>query len=677
MRRPRRREGGRAARGPFWRVCRGGAGFGLPSLAMRPVVPSVFALAATLAGAPAAVAATLHVDDGAAAEAVAPCLSPAAPCKTIGKAVTFARATPEADTIAVAPGLYAEALALDQAADTGLTVAGAGAGSDPATATIVAPAANPAGALVALGHPVASGLALRSLRVRHLPAITDKTAVSVRGDGSTVSDVAVEIVNDAPDQGDAFAIDTDATLERITVDGVYDGRALAAIGSSPFQAVVRDAALRSGTSKAVVSVGKDATVRIQRSILRRAGAGVSPVALVGAGPGESAALVADSSLLLGGTHGVRADANAGSATAVTLRHATIDAGAPGPDGAKAIRAGALAAGGTATVAVSSSIALEPMEATQAGGGTARIACTDSIAQAQAQAPALGEIACDAAGRNSPPDASLLPGLAAGSYVPALGSAAIDAGAAVGLAGDESPTDLAGAPRIADAGGDCGARRDRGAYELPRLTVTASAQPRQAVQPLPFTAAASGGAGGNLTFAWLFADGARLSGQSVARTFTAPGPQSAIVTATDPRGCSAAGTVEVAVGADTIRPVLARPALSRRTLARTGARSRARLFVTLSEPARLRLTVERAAAGRRVGRACLPATRARRDRPSCLRWARAAAISAIRSKAGRTSVSVGARIGSRRLGSGRYRIRLSATDPAGNRSAQRIVTLRVT
>lgn len=626
------------------------------------------AAAAVLLAAPAAArAATFSVQAAAAADPVTPCVAPAAPCQTIGKAVTFARATPEADTILVGPGTYPEYLALNDVADAGLTVAGAGSGADPASATIVAPAADVVGpgAIITLGGPAVGGQALRSLRVRHLPAVNDKNGVGISGAGTAVADVTVEVVSDAPDQGIGFAVGRAATLDRVAVEGTYDGQGINLIGSAPFGVAVRDSVIRAGTSKTAVSVGAQAALVLQRTVLLRPGP-TGAVLTVNGGPAQNAAAAADSSLLLGGATGVALGTGTGTVTA-TLRHVTIDAGAPGPGAGLAVDA--TAAGGTAAAALASSVALEPMAA--AGGAT--VACTFSDVPPQA----AGGVSCGPAGGNSQtPVASLMPGLAAGRYELAPNSPAIDAGAPGGLAPDESPTDFAGSPRIADAGGDCAARRDRGAFERPGLSLTPLVTAAPVFRPAVFAVAAAGGADGPLAFRWNFGTGPVLSGPVVRRSFTAPGPIAATVTATDGRGCATSAAVGFTVAPDTIRPAVTRLALSRRVLAPRGARSRARLRLTLSEPGSVTVDVQQARAGRRVGRRCLAPARARRARPRCTRWTRAGLLRTVRSRAGATTVGVGVRIGTRRLAPGVCRLRITATDRAGNRSVTHTVAFRV-
>jgi Ca2+-binding RTX toxin-like protein len=143
--------------------------------------------------------------------------------------------------------------------------------------------------------------------------------------------------------------------------------------------------------------------------------------------------------------------------------------------------------------------------------------------------------------------------AGGDYRPRDDSPLIDAGDPAGLADGESPTDLAGAPRIVDFRGTCTARRDVGAYERqagprpPRAVATAAPAQAGTGQEVTFDAAGSCDPdGGALTYAWTFDDGGSATGQSVRHAFAAAGPHTGTVTVTDPSGATAAATASVSV-----------------------------------------------------------------------------------------------------------------------------------
>jgi hypothetical protein len=104
-------------------------------------------------------------------------------------------------------------------------------------------------------------------------------------------------------------------------------------------------------------------------------------------------------------------------------------------------------------------------------------------------------------------------------------------------------------------------------------------------------------------------------------------------------------------ADTTAPTVSRLAFKPRRF-RAGRRSRLRF--TLSEPADVRIRIERARRHRRVG------SLTRHDLP-----------------AGANTVRFRGRIGRRRLAAGRYRAVVTATDPAGNRSTPRRTRFTIT
>jgi hypothetical protein len=89
--------------------------------------------------------------------------------------------------------------------------------------------------------------------------------------------------------------------------------------------------------------------------------------------------------------------------------------------------------------------------------------------------------------------------------------------------------------------------------------------------------------------------------------------------------------------------------------------------TLSEAARVVVTIKRGTPGRKVGGRCVKPRRANRAAPRCVRYVRVGRF-AIASPAGATRHRFSGRIGSKKLSVGGYRAILVATDAAGNRSA---------
>ncbi len=98
--------------------------------------------------------------------------------------------------------------------------------------------------------------------------------------------------------------------------------------------------------------------------------------------------------------------------------------------------------------------------------------------------------------------------------------------------------------------------------------------------------------------------------------------------------------------------------------RVGARASIRF--TLTEAARVRMRVERALAGKRRGRSCVKPTRRLRRARSCTRYVSAGTITAS-GRPGANRVPFTGRIGRRALRPGRYRLTVTAIDPARNAS----------
>jgi len=100
------------------------------------------------------------------------------------------------------------------------------------------------------------------------------------------------------------------------------------------------------------------------------------------------------------------------------------------------------------------------------------------------------------------------------------------------------------------------------------------------------------------------------------------------------------------------------------------RTRRAIQFSLSEPARVALTVERRGTGRRVNGRCVRSTARTRRRPRCTRWSPVATLQ-VAGRQNANSVSF-----TRRLRRGTYRLRAVATDAAGNKSAPSRATFTV-
>jgi DNA-binding beta-propeller fold protein YncE len=168
--------------------------------------------------------------------------------------------------------------------------------------------------------------------------------------------------------------------------------------------------------------------------------------------------------------------------------------------------------------------------------------------------------------------------------------------------------------------------------------------------------------------------------TASRSFGHHGPATVRVRVNDPHGGRAVAEAGIAV--DGAMPLITGLRIGSRVLGVGPRRGRAaatarrrppratRVRFNLSEPATVRLLVERARRGRRPAPGAGCRVRARRG-PRCLRWSRARVIRHA-GAAGANAV----RLRARGLRQGRYRVALRAVDAVGNRSSRRVLPLRV-
>ena len=137
------------------------------------------------------------------------------------------------------------------------------------------------------------------------------------------------------------------------------------------------------------------------------------------------------------------------------------------------------------------------------------------------------------------------------------------------------------------------------------------------------------------------------------------------------------TTAPAIRAVTIRPrrfsVAGGPA-KRRGHARR-APSGATVTYTLSEPARVTFVVEALATGRKRGASCVKATARLRHARRCVRVLRQGTLTRNGNR-GANRLSFSGRIGRHSLAPGRYRLDVTATDAAGNRSGTKAVSFTI-
>jgi hypothetical protein len=243
---------------------------------------------------------------------------------------------------------------------------------------------------------------------------------------------------------------------------------------------------------------------------------------------------------------------------------------------------------------------------------ATIVCTNSDLPLQQQPG----ISCGAGGNNANSSpASLFVNAAGGDFHLLPTSPAIDKGSAAALDARESTTDREGNPRVLDGNRDCKARRDKGAYEKTGQSAACPAVPPTLLDLAPAIS--------------------KLS--MTHRRFR-------------------------------VKP---RRRVRRSKRAPVGTRFR----YTLSEAAKVTFTIERRAAGRRVGGRCRKPTRRNRARKRCVRWVRKGSFSQ-NGHAGRNGRSWSGRLKGKAQRRARYRANLRARDSSGKRSRPKRIRFRI-
>jgi PKD domain len=176
--------------------------------------------------------------------------------------------------------------------------------------------------------------------------------------------------------------------------------------------------------------------------------------------------------------------------------------------------------------------------------------------------------------------------------------------------------------------------------------------------------------------WRFGDGKSATGDSATHTYRRTGgPRAVEVTATDAGGNSRTERHTIVVK-DVTPVVISRARFTPKALAALGnrrafaskLRRRSILRFRLTEPAGVRIALQRALPGRRKGKRCLPGRRAPKGKP-CKRYARVPKTKALKraGKAGANKVRFRGKVGRSILPPGRYRAELVATDTGGLRS----------
>jgi hypothetical protein len=447
-------------------------GSAMEGLRSRGVAVAVLALG-ILAAPAGASAATFYVDDSS-PTAASPCTSapPADACQTISAAIVQARGGgfPGGDTIQVAAGTYSvetSGVKLNNAADVGDTIDGAGSGTGPGSTVIQLPASQDL-------EVYESNVTIRDVTIEptsNFQPVYIGNFTSSGPSGVTFDNVQVQLDNTIS----AWAVEVDrstnTTLNHLTVDGGpgWDGTTAYALrNSQATNTVVNDSNLHSH-SLAVLNRASSLTLN-RTFVLGNLDLPLEPVIsnLADLGIGTTS-LTLDSSVVALGSVGVKVDATAiNSVATATIRNSTIDPEVPKDATAPGVTTTANLSGTSTTVGIDSSIIVGGVTSGVANGGTGTMTCTNTDVPSTVQGvPA--EIAC---GTGSAGNSTTAPALLfeAGGFL-GLGwhlltnSPAIDTGASGALAGGQSATDLDGNPRLLDGNADCVARRDKGAYEV--------------------------------------------------------------------------------------------------------------------------------------------------------------------------------------------------------------------
>ena len=158
-----------------------------------------------------------------------------------------------------------------------------------------------------------------------------------------------------------------------------------------------------------------------------------------------------------------------------------------------------------------------------------------------------------------------------------------------------------------------------------------------------------------------AGGARAVAIAVASPSPSPSPSPTAVPVTTPIPAP-----------DTTAPVLSGLSLSSKSFT---TKKGTRVRFTLSEAASVLLEVESISKGRKSGSKCVKETRKLRKAKKCNRYTGRGSFKAT-GKAGANDISFKGTIGGKRLATAEYRLKVRATDTAGNRSKQLTKTFRI-
>lgn len=377
------------------------------------------------------------------------------PCDTINYAAGRAQASAAADTIAVAPGTYAETITINGLGDK---LAGSGSCNAPATCTIIQPAAGAAD--VVESSPVNDGGQVSGVRIKSATA-GSRTALLMSGDDAVVRDVVIE--SDSPNSTKTalrMGGGGDLVVDHVNLDDNGNVVALYALGTAD-SLTVTDSSVTS-TDSYTTQLGDVGNVVVRRTALRRTMSGAQNSVLIGDTVGT---VRVESSLITGSDVGIAVGGP------LTVVNSTIDPGARGGNDGTAVSTFYADAGESSivrdslllgAVSTSSGQPLSCSTSVVSGiAGTLSPSCVNGTAGNIAAAPT-----------------ALFANVATGDYRLKPGSPAVETGSTTASAAGET-TDILGNPRVLDGNLDCVARRDRGAYELTGFAKACPKPPQQA------------------------------------------------------------------------------------------------------------------------------------------------------------------------------------------------------
>lgn len=211
-------------------------------------------------------------------------------------------------------------------------------------------------------------------------------------------------------------------------------------------------------------------------------------------------------------------------------------------------------------------------------------------------------------------------------------------------------------------------------------IAATPNPSGTLQPVALLVGPTDANGDALTVTWDFGDGATGSGVSTSHRFL---NGAHTVTATVSDGTVQSKATKIVTTKDTVKPVLSKARLAAtrfKALGKGGSLSATkgmRLLFTLSEQARVTMSVERRQTGRVVGGKCVKRTGANAKRPRCTRYVALAGSFVANGAKGKNTTRFTGRLRGRKLAPASYRLVLTAKDPAGNRGGLVRLAFRIT